>query len=126
MPVITDAIIGGIAWEAFSKSLSFYAEGANDFVLRVYIAQQLRALEQLEGASDEQIEEITDIVEATVVETPDEIKEIEDKEEQKQVFNTYVKNIVKGNVYGVNGNIEDGATINQTFNYGDTHNHPNQ
>lgn len=28
MPVITDAIIGGIVWEAFYKSLSFYAEDA--------------------------------------------------------------------------------------------------
>lgn len=26
MPVIQDAIIGGIAWEAFSKSVAFYNE----------------------------------------------------------------------------------------------------
>ena len=92
MPVITDAIIGGIAWEAFSKSLSFYAEGANDFLLSIYISQQLRALEQLEGASDEQIEEVTDIIEATVIETPDEIKQIEEPTEQKEAFQKYVKN----------------------------------
>jgi len=126
MAVISDAIVGGIAWEAFSKSLSFYAEGVNDFALRVYIAGQLRALEQLEGVSDEKIEEYTDIIETTVIETPEKIKEIEDKEEQKQQFNTYVKNIVNGNVYGVNGNVEDGATLHQTFNTGDTYNYPNQ
>ena len=92
MVVISDAIVGGIAWEAFSKSLSFYAEGVNDFALRVYIAQQLRALEQLEGVSDEKIKEYTDIIETTVIETPEEIKEIEDKEEQEKEFKEYVKN----------------------------------
>ena len=92
MPVITDAIIGGIAWEAFSKSLSFYTEGANDFVLRVYIAQQLRALEELEGASIEKIEEATDIIEATIIETPESIKQIEEPKEQKEAFQKYIKN----------------------------------
>ena len=91
MPVITDAIIGGIAWEAFSKSLSFYTDGVNDFVLHVYITNELRALEQLEGSSSQQIEEMTDIIEATIVETPDEIKEIKDKEEQKQQFEDFIR-----------------------------------
>jgi len=91
MAVISDAIVGGIAWEAFSKSLSFYAEGVNDFALRVYIARQFRALEQLEGISDEKIEEVTDIIEATIVETPEKIKEIEDKEEQKRQFEDYIR-----------------------------------
>ena len=132
MPIITDAIIGGIAWEAFSKSVDFYHEKINDFVLRVYIEQQLRALEQLEGVSDEKIEEVTDIIEDTVIETPDEIKQIEDKGEQKKLFEKHIhkvyktiNNIVNGNLYGV-GVAENGATVNQTFNYGDTHNHPNQ
>ena len=122
MDAILKTIISKLSWDAYL----YYADGVNDLALRVYIAQQLRALEQLEGASDKQIEEVTDIIEATIIETPDEIKQIEDKKEQKQVFNTYVKNIVKGNVYGVNGNIEDGANLTQNFNFGDTHNHPNQ
>ena len=92
MSVISDAIIGGIAWEAFSKSITFYAEGVNDFVLRVYIAGQLRALEELEGVSDEKIEEVTDIIEATIIETPEKIKEIEDKEEQEKEFKKYIEN----------------------------------
>ena len=92
MAVISDAIIGGIAWEAFSNSVAFYNGKINDFVLRVYIAQELRALEKLEGASDEKIEEITDIIEATIIKTPDEIKQIEEPIEQKEAFHKYVKN----------------------------------
>ncbi len=92
MPVITDAIIGGIAWEAFSKSITFYAEGVNDFALRIYIAQQLKSLKQLEGVSDKKIEKATNIIEATIVETPDEIKEIKNAKEQKEAFDEYVKN----------------------------------
>ena len=92
MAVISDAIIGGIAWEAFSKSVAFYNQKINDFVLRVYIEQQLKALEQLESTSDEKIEEITDIIETTVLETPDEIKQIEEPTEQKEAFQEYVKN----------------------------------
>jgi len=95
MAVISDAIVGGIAWEAFSKSLSFYAEGVNDFVLRVYIAGQLRALEQLEGVSDEKIEEVTDIIEATIVETPESIKQIGEPNEQKEAFEDYFKKTIK-------------------------------
>ena len=91
MPVITDAIIGGIAWEAFSKSLSFYTDGVNDFVLHVYITNELRALEQLEGSSSQQIEEMTDIIEATIVETPDEIKEIKNSKEKKEAFEDYIR-----------------------------------
>ena len=121
MDAILKTIISKISWDAYL----YYADGVNDLALRVYIAGQLRVLEQLKSVSNEKIEEVTDIIEATVVETPDEIKEIEDKEEQKQEFNTYVKHIVNGNVYGVNGNIEDGANLTQNFNFGDTHNHPN-
>jgi len=128
MPVITDAIIGGVAWEVFSKGCTFYNEKINDLTLRIYIAQQLRMLEQLEGVSDKEIDEATNIIEATIVETPDEIKQIKEPKEQKEAFEKHiyktVNNIVHGNVYGVNGNIEDGATVNQTLNFGDTHNHP--
>lgn len=92
MPVIQDAIIGGIAWEAFSKSLAFYNGEINDFVLRVYIAGQLRALEQLDGVSDEKIDEATDIIEATILDTPANIKEIKNVNEQKEEFNKYIKN----------------------------------
>ena len=102
MPVITDAIIGGIAWEAFSKSMAFYAEGTNDFVLRVYIAQQLKALEQLEGVFAEKIDEVTDIIEATIVETPDSIKEIEDVKEQKEAFEKYIDNTIIRNITAKN------------------------
>ena len=116
MPVITDAIIGGIAWEAFSKSMSFYAEGANDFVLRAYIAQQLRALDQLEGVSSEKIDEVTDIIEATIVETPDSIKEIEDFKEQKEAFEKYIDNTKIRNITAKNYFekivVKDGGTVN--------------
>ena len=116
MPVITDAIIGGVAWEAFSKSMSLYAEGANDFVLRVYIAQQLRALEQLEGVSAEKIDEVTDIIEATIVETPDSIKEIEDVKEQKEAFEKYIDNTKIRNITAKNYFekivVKDGGTVN--------------
>jgi len=91
MPVITDVIIGGIAWEIFSKGYSFYNEKINDLTLRVYIAQQLRALDQLEGVSDKEIDEATGIIEATIAQTPDEIKQIEDKEEQKRQFEDYIR-----------------------------------
>jgi len=127
MSVISDAIIGGIAWEAFSKSITFYAEGVNDFVLRVYIAGQLRALEELEGVSDEKIEEVTDIIEATIVETPEKIKEIEDKEEQEKEFKEYVrknKYINNGTIQGIQHQTnEEGSTV---YNYfGDAYKHPN-
>ena len=91
MPVITDAIIGGVAWEVFSKGYSFYNEKINDLTLRIYIAQQLRALEQLEGVSDKQIEEATNIIETTVIEVPDEIKQIENKEKQREQFEDYIR-----------------------------------
>jgi len=92
MPVIQDAIIGGIAWEAFSKSIAFYNEEVNDFVLRVYIARQLRALEKV---SDKKIEETAEIIEATIIETPEEIKKIEDNQEQKEAFEKYFKKTIK-------------------------------
>ena len=102
MPVITDAIIGGIAWEAFSKSVAFYAEGTNDFILRVYIANELRALKQLEGVSDEKINEATDIIETIIVETPNRIKEMEDVKEQKEVFEKYIDNTTIRNITAKN------------------------
>ena len=95
MPVISDAIVGGIAWEAFSKSLSFYAEGVNDFALRLYIANELRALEALEGVSNDKIEETAEIIEATIVETPDVIKKIEEPKERQEAFEKYFKKTIK-------------------------------
>lgn len=116
MSVITDAIIGGIAWEAFSKSVKFYAGEINDFALRVYIAHQLRALEELEGASDEKIEEATDIIEATVVETPDEIKQIDDERERKAAFEKYIDNSTIKNITAKNYFekivVKDGGIVN--------------
>jgi len=117
MPVIQDAIIGGIAWEAFSKSVAFYNEEINDFVLRIYIAQQLRALEQLEGVSDEKIEETAEIIEATILDTPEEIKNIDNKEEQEESFkeyinkNTTIRNITAKN-YFEKIVVKDGGTVN--------------
>jgi hypothetical protein len=101
MAVITDSIIGGIAWEIFSKGYSFYNEKIEDLTLRIYIAQQLRALEQLEGVSDHQIDEATEIIEATILETPEDIKQIKEIEEQKQQFYDYIR--VKNSL----DNIED-------------------
>ena len=120
MAVITDAIIGGVAWEIFSKGYDFYSEKINNLTLRIYIAQQWRMLEQLDGVSDKEIDDATNLIETTIIKTPDEIKQIENKTEQKRQFNTYVKNVVNGNVYGVSGTVESGATLNQTFNFGDT------
>jgi len=118
MAVISDAIIGSIAWEAFSKSIAFYAEGANNFVLRVYIAQQLKAMENVEAFSPKQLEEMTDVIEATIIETPEEIKQMD---EPKEAFEEYfkktpaVRNITAENYFEkivVKGN----ATAN--FNFG--------
>jgi len=91
MAVITDAIIGGVAWEVFSKGYTFYNEKINDLTLRIYIAQQLRMLEQLDGVSDKEIDEATNIIEATIVETPDEIKEIKNSKEKKEAFEDYIR-----------------------------------
>lgn len=131
MDAILKTIISKIAWDAYV----FYVDSVKDLALRVYIAQQLKALEQLEGVSDEKIDEATDIIEATVIETPDKIKQIENEEKQKEVFEKYVnenqqvqkiiKNFVKGNLYGV-GVAETGSNVEQNFHFGDTHNHPNQ
>ena len=117
MAVISDAIVGGIAWEAFSKSLTFYAEGVNDFALRLYIANELRALDALEGVSDEKIEETADIIEATIVETPDRIKQIEEPKERQEAFEEYIKksssirNITAKN-YFEKIIVKDGGTVN--------------
>jgi hypothetical protein len=120
MAVILDAIIGGIAWEAFSKSLSFYAEEANNFVLRVYIAQQLKALEQLEGATPKQIEEVTNIIETSIVETPEEIKQIKEPQKQKEAFEAYFKenpNVrkIQAENYFESIVAKDGGTVNLNF-----------
>jgi hypothetical protein len=121
MAVISDAIIGGIAWEAFSKSLSFYTEEANNFVLRVYITQQLKTLEQLDGALLKQIEDMTDIIEATIKETPKEIKEIANDKEKEEAFKEYVKKnkyINSGTIQGIQHN--EGKV---DMHFGDVHNH---
>jgi hypothetical protein len=95
MAVISDAIIGGIVWEAFSKTVSFYAKEANDFAISVYIKQQLKAIDELGDASDKEIKEIANIIETTVVETPEEIKQIDNLTEQKEAFEEYIKNSPK-------------------------------
>ena len=95
--------------------------------LRIYIAQQLRALEQLEGVSDQQIDEATEIIEATILETPDEIKQIENNQEKEKAFREYIKKskyINKGTIQGIQHQENKGGTVNNHF--GDTHNHPNQ
>ena len=124
MDATLKATITKLLWDAYA----FYLDKGNDFVLRVYIANELRALEQLEGSSPQQIEEMTDMIEATIIETPDEIKQIKEPKEEREAFekhiHTTINNIVNGNVYGISGNVEDGATVNQTLNFGDTHNHP--
>ncbi len=91
MSVITDAIVGGLAWEAFSKSVAFYSEKINDMTLRAYIAMQLRGLDKLQDASNEQIEETAEIIETAIIETPEEIKQTEDKSEQKERFLEYLR-----------------------------------
>jgi len=136
MGVISDAIIGGIAWEAFSKSAAFYYEKINDLTLRAYIAMQLKGLDGLKDADEKQIEETAEIIEATIVDTPTEIKKIEDKGDQERAFKEYlqkseaIKTIyaqnyvdkrkvnksikVEGDLKGV-GIAEDGSIINQTI-----------
>ena len=95
MPVITDAIIGGIAWGAFSKNLAFYRNEINDFALRVYIANELKKLEQLEKVSDKDLEEVTDIIETTVLEVPEDVKQIKEIHEQKEAFSIYCQKTIK-------------------------------
>ncbi len=117
MAVITDAIIGGIAWEAFSKSVAFYNGKINDFVLRIYITQQLKTLEQLEGISDKKIEEVTDIIEATIIDTPEDIKQIEEPKVQQKAFEKYVKNNtsirnITAKNYFEKIVVKDGGTVN--------------
>jgi len=114
MSIIADSIISGIAWEAFSNSAKFWADKINDFALRVYIANELRALEKQE-LSEEEIEKATDIIEATILETPAEIEQIEDKNLQKESFEKYVHSKIKiKNLYGVG--VVNGGEVNQTFN----------
>ena len=124
MDATLKATITKLLWDAYA----FYLEKGNDIVLRVYIANELRALKQLEGSSPQKIDDMTDMIEATIEETPDEIKQIKEPKEEREAFEKHIhktiNNIVNGNVYGVSGNVEDGATVNQTFNFGDTDNHP--
>jgi len=116
MSVITDAIVGGLAWEAFSKSVAFYSEKINDMTLRAYIAMQLRGLDKLQDASNEQIEETAEIIETAIIETPKEIKQIEDKSEQKERFLEYLQknNSIKA-IYAKNYVekivVKDGGTV---------------
>jgi len=88
MDTILKAIIIKLSWDGYS----FCMDGINDLALRIYIKKELKALEQLESASNEKIEEMTDIIEATIIETPDEIKNISDNKEQKEAFENYVSN----------------------------------
>jgi hypothetical protein len=123
MSIISDAIIGGIAWEAFSKTVGFYAQEVNDFALSVYIKQQLKAIGEIEDVSDKEIEEIADIIETTVAETPEEIRQIDNSTKQKEAFEEYIKRSLKNkNIYAKNYFekivAKDKATIN--FNFGDT------
>ena len=124
MDATLKATITKLLWDAYA----FYLEKGNDIVLRVYIANELRSLKQLEGSSPQKIDDMTNMIEATIEETPDEIKQIKEPKEKREAFEKYIhktiNNIVNGNVYGVSGNVEDGATVNQTFTFGDTDNHP--
>ena len=92
MSVYGDAIIGGIAWEAFAQTYGFYSEKINNFALRVYISQQLKAMENAKVFSPKQLEEMTDVIEATVIETPEEIKQMD---EPKDAFEAYFKKTIK-------------------------------
>jgi len=118
MAVISDAIVSGIAWEAFSQSYGFYSEKINDFVLRVYIAQQLKAMENFEEFSSKQLEEMTDVIETTVIETPEEIKQMDDP---KEAFQKYFKEkpairTITAENYFEKIVVKDNATAN--FNFG--------
>ena len=122
MTTLSESMISKIAWEAFSKYTGLALETVEDIALRVWIANELRKLEQLEGVSDEKIEEATDIIEATIVETPENIKKIEDNKEQEKAFKEYVKKnkyINNGTIQGVQHNE---GTVNNYF--GDVHNPP--
>lgn len=117
MSVISDAIVGGIAWEAFSKSVAFYSEKINDMALRAYIAMQLRGLDKLQNAPEEQIEETAGIIETAIIETPEEIKQLEDKSEQKERFLEYLqKNSSIKTIYAKNYVekivVKGGGTVN--------------
>ena len=125
MSVYGDAILGGIAWEAFAQMYGFYNEKVTDFALRFYIAQQLKSMANAEVFTPKQLEEMTDVIEATVIETPEEIKQMD---EPKEAFEAYFKenqniknvtNIVNGTLQGVQHNE---GTVNMHF--GDVLNSP--
>lgn len=99
MATLSEAMISKIAWEAFSKYAGLALETVEDMALRVWIANELRKLEQLEGVSNEKIEEATDIIEATVLETPEEIKKIEDDKEQEKAFKKYIRKVHTKNYF---------------------------
>ena len=116
MSVITDAIVGGLAWEFFSKNVAFYAEKINDIAIRADIALRLRGLEQFQDVSNEQIEETAEIIETAIIETPEEIKQTEDKSKQKERFLEYLQknNSIKA-IYAKNYVekivVKDGGTV---------------
>ena len=117
MSVITDAIIGGIAWEAFSKWAGFYVEKINEMAMKADIALRLRSLDKLKDVQEEQIDEIAEIIETAIIETPEEIKKIEDKSEQKEKFLDYLqKNSSIKAIYAKNYVkkiiVKDGGTVN--------------
>lgn len=101
MATLSEAMISKIAWEAFSKYAGLALETVEDMALRVWIANELRKLEQLEGVSDKKIDEATDIIEATIVETPDTIKEIENPKEQKEAFEKYFQKTIKESIIDI-------------------------
>jgi hypothetical protein len=75
----------------------------------------------LDGALLKQIEDMTDIIEATIKETPKEIKEIANDKEKEEAFKEYVKKnkyINSGTIQGIQHN--EGKV---DMHFGDVHNH---
>jgi len=94
MSVVFDSIIGGIAWKVFSEQVSFWNEKIKDFVLKTYINNELKVLDISEKKSSKQLEEISDVIEFIVDNVPEDIKIIQDKENQKEAFEKYCKRVI--------------------------------
>jgi len=124
MDISGNVIIDNIIWNAFAKTMEFYNEQAKDFALKLYISNELRALDKL---SDGDIGEITDVIETTIIEIPDEIKQLKEPKEQREAFEKYFNKHealrkIKAKNYFEKIVIKKGATLNQHF--GDVHNYP--
>lgn len=91
MALISDAIITGIAWEAFSEYVNLGIETIEEITLSMYIANELRKLKQLEASSSEFIEETTEVIETAVLEIPEKIRQIENEDKQKEAFQKYIQ-----------------------------------